>query len=64
VQQARHFIVRLLRAGQRGAPPLNCGVMRQVEATECGKTGGSFSPGDHEAPLRPTIQGLKARDIR
>jgi hypothetical protein len=25
-QQARHFIMRLLRAGQRSAPPLNCGV--------------------------------------
>jgi hypothetical protein len=23
--------MRLLRAGQRGAPPLNCGVMRQVD---------------------------------
>jgi hypothetical protein len=30
-QQARHFIMRLLRAGQRSAPPLNCGVRRQQD---------------------------------
>jgi hypothetical protein len=29
-QQARHFIMRLLRAGQRSAPPLNCGVRRYM----------------------------------
>src|SRR5213079_1783317 len=28
-QQARHFTMRLLRAGQRGTRPLNCGVRRQ-----------------------------------
>jgi hypothetical protein len=28
-QQARHFIMRLLRAGQRIARPLNCGVVRR-----------------------------------
>jgi hypothetical protein len=28
-QQARHFIMRLLRAGPRSAPPLNWGVRRQ-----------------------------------
>ncbi len=27
-QQARHFIMRLLRAGHGSARPLNCGVRR------------------------------------
>ena len=27
----RHFIVHMRRAGQRSAPPLNCGVMRRID---------------------------------
>jgi hypothetical protein len=39
-QQARHFIMRLLRAGQGSAPPLNCGVRRHIHgiARSCAST--------------------------
>ena len=30
-QQARHFILHLLRAAGRSARPLNCGVRRQIK---------------------------------
>jgi hypothetical protein len=58
-QQARHFIMRLLRAGQRSVRRLNCGVRRRrnrANRVECFRC---FQPIKNEANVTTIVQAMK-----